>query len=154
VVNLLENEVSMKKLLMLLGRICLSLIFVTAAVNKLFSWDQTVQYMTSSLSIWIAGTPLPDFMHGTVTLLCSYAVLVLIIATLFEGIGGLFVLLGFKVRFGAALLILFIIPTTLVMHPFWLTSGPEKMIQMAMFMKNLAILGGLLILAAKGDAES
>lgn len=144
----------MKKLLMLLGRICLSLVFVTSAVNKLFSWDQTVQYMTGSLSTWIAGTPLPDFLHGAVTMACAYAVLLLIIATLFEGIGGLFVLLGFKVRFGATLLILFIIPVTIIMHPFWLASGQEKMIQIAMFMKNLAILGGLFILAAKGDSES
>jgi putative oxidoreductase len=144
----------MKKLLMLLGRICLSLIFVTSAVNKLFSWDQTVQYMTSSLSVWIAGTPMPDFMHGAITMLGAYAVPVLIVATLFEGVGGLFVLLGFRVRFGATLLILFIIPMTLIMHPFWLAGSQEKMIQTIMFMKNLAILGGLLILTAKGDSES
>lgn len=144
----------MKKLLMLLGRICLSIIFVSSAINKLFSWDQTVQYMTSSLNLWVAGTPMPDFMHQGVTLMCSYAVLVLIIATLFEGIGGLFVLLGFKVRFGTTLLILFIIPVTLIMHPFWLMAGQEKMLQIAMFMKNLAILGGLFVLAAKsGDSE-
>jgi putative oxidoreductase len=144
----------MKKLILLLGRIALSLIFVTSAINKLFGWDQAVQYMTSSLSVWIAGTPLPDFMHGAVTFMGSHAVLMLLVATLFEGIGGLFVLLGFKVRFGATLLILFMIPATLIMHPFWLGSGPEKVLQMTMFMKNLAILGGLLILAARnGDAE-
>jgi putative oxidoreductase len=97
---------------------------------------------------------MPDFMHGVVTLFCSYTTLMLIIATLFEGIGGLFVLLGFKVRFGATLLILFIIPVTIIMHPFWLISGQEKMFQIAMFMKNLAILGGLLILAARKETES
>jgi putative oxidoreductase len=145
----------MKKLLMLLGRICISIIFVSSAVNKLFSWDQTVQYTTGALSAWMAGTPLPDFMHGAMTLFCSYVVLAVVLATLFEGIGGLFVLLGFKVRFGATLLILFLIPTTIIMHPFWIFSGQEKMMQMAMFMKNLAILGGLFILAAKsGDSES
>ncbi len=140
--------------MLLLGRISLSLIFVTSAVSKLFSWDQTVQYMTDSLSLWLVATPMPDFMHGIVTVGCSYAVPLLAAATLLEGIGGLLVLLGFKVRFGATLLILFIIPVTLVMHPFWL-SGQDKALQMIMFMKNLAILGGLLILAAKaGDSES
>lgn len=146
----------MKKLIMLFGRVFLSLIFVTSAVSKVFSWDQTVHSMTGALSRWIAGTPLPDFMHGAMALACSYAILLLMIATFFEGIGGLLVLLGFKVRFGATLLVLFTIPVTLIMHPFWLESGQEKVMQMTMFMKNLAILGGLLILAAEGgkSAES
>jgi putative oxidoreductase len=145
----------MKKLIVLLGRIALSLIFVTSAVNKLFNWDQTVQYMTSSLTQWVARTPMPDFIHEALVVACSYTTLIMVVATLFEGLGGLFVLLGFKVRFGATLLILFIIPVTLVMHAFWLDSGQERMVQMTMLMKNLAILGGLLILAAKGgDSEA
>lgn len=140
---------------MLLGRVAISLIFMTSFVMKLFSWDQTSQYMTDALSQWIAGTPLPDFMHGAVTFACSYATLFLVIATIFEGVGSLFVLLGFKVRFGATLLILFLIPVTVIMHPFWLVGGQEKTLQMAMFMKNLAILGGLFILAAQGgDSEA
>lgn len=140
---------------MLLGRVAISLIFMTSFVMKLFSWDQTTQYMTGALSKWIAGTPLPDFMHGAVTFVCAYATLFLVVATIFEGVGSLFVLLGFKVRFGATLLILFLIPVTVVMHPFWLVGGQEKTLEMAMFMKNLAILGGLFILAAKGgDSEA
>ncbi len=144
----------MRKLMLFVGRIGLSLIFVTSAINKLFSWDQTVSYLSNALSLWTAETPMPDFMIHAFSLLCSYSVLGLVIATLFEGIGGLFVLLGFKIRFGAALLILFLIPVTLLMHPFWLASGPEKQMQMAMFMKNLAILGGLFVLAAQGRGDS
>jgi putative oxidoreductase len=144
----------MKKLLMLIGRICLSLIFVTSAVSKLFSWDETVQYMTTHLNQWIVSTNFPDVIHGGMTLLSAYALPMLIVATIFEGVGGLFVLLGFKVRFGATLLILTLIPITIIMHSFWLATGPEKTLQMAMFMKNLAILGGLFILSAQGgDSE-
>ena len=144
----------MKKLLVFVGRISLSLIFVSSAIGKLFSWDDTLLYMTTALSRWMGATSMPDVMHQGLMLLCSYMTLLLVVATIFEGVGGLFVLLGFKVRLGATLLILFIIPVTIIMHPFWLSTGQEKTIQMAMFMKNLSILGGLLILAAKGgDTE-
>ncbi len=140
----------MKKLVFLIGRVLLSVIFVSSAVSKLFSWNDTVQYTTSSYSQWISGTSVPEAIHQGMVALCPHVVLMLIIATLFEGIGGLLLLFGFKIRFGAFLLILFIIPVTIIMHPFWLSGGQEKMIQTAMFMKNISILGGLLILASKG----
>ena len=144
----------MKKLMLLLGCICLSLIFVSSAVGKLFSWNETIQYLTTALSLWTTSTTVPAFLHSTVAMLASRVPLLLVISTILEGVGGLFVLLGFRVRLGAVMLILFILPVTLIMHPFWMTSGPEKLIQMSMFMKNLSILGGLLILAAKnGDSE-
>lgn len=153
-INLSEKWSFMKKLFMLLGRICLSVIFLSSAVNKLFSWDQSVQFLNSGIDKWVAGTPLPDFMHQGVTLLSSYSVLLMIIATIFEGVGALCVLLGFKVRLGATLLILFLIPVTIIMHPFWLATGQEKILEMGRFMSNIAILGGLFILAAKaGESD-
>ena len=138
----------MKKLFLFLGRICLSLIFVCSAVGKLFSWDETVQYMALSLSHWMSGPPMLSLFNEGFSFISSHAVFLLVIATLMEGWGGLSVLLGFKVRWGATLLILFLIPVTILMHPFWLESGQEKTIQTLMFMKNLGILGGLLVLAA------
>lgn len=141
----------MKKLFLLIGRVCLSVIFVSSAVGKILTWDDTVQYMTSSFARWMSEISMPDVISQGFSLICANALLLLIIATILEGVGGLLVLLGFKVRFGAVLLILFIIPVTLIMHPFWLMSGQEKMIQMSMFMKNLGILGGLMILAAKSE---
>lgn len=140
----------MKKIFLLVGRICLSLIFVSSAVGKILNWDETVQYMTGALAKWSNGVSMPDLVAQGFSLFCSYAVMMLVVATIFEGVGGLFVLLGFKVRLGAVLLTLFIIPVTLIMHPFWLMGEQEKMMQMTMFMKNLSILGGLMILAAKG----
>lgn len=140
----------MRKLFLLLGRICLSLIFVSSAIGKVLNWDETIQYTTNALSHWNGGVSMPDLIHQGLSLFFSHTVWMVALATLFEGIGGLFILLGFKVRFGSILLILFIVPVTLIMHPFWLMSDPEKMIQMTMFMKNLSILGGLMILAAKG----
>jgi putative oxidoreductase len=66
-------------------------------------------------------------------------------------IGGLCVLFGWKTRIGAWLLVLFLVPVTLMMHAFWKVSDPmmAKM-QAAMFMKNLSMLGGALLLAYFG----
>jgi len=66
-------------------------------------------------------------------------------------LGGLSILLGFQVRIGALLLMIFLVPVTLVMHNFWSVSDPVTLqIQKAMFMKNLAMLGGALVISYFG----
>lgn len=66
-------------------------------------------------------------------------------------LGGLSVLLGYHTRVGAVLLILFLVPVTLLMHAFWNVSDPMmSQMQMIMFMKNVSILGGALLLAHFG----
>ena len=65
--------------------------------------------------------------------------------------GGLSVLVGFQARLGAWLLVLFLVPVTLVMHNFW--AAPDAMtfqIEQAMFMKNLTMLGGALLITYFG----
>src|SRR6266536_5611698 len=65
--------------------------------------------------------------------------------------GGLSVLLGWHARAGAWLLVAFLVPVTLAMHAFWKVPDPMmRQIQMAMFMKNLAMLGGALVIAYWG----
>ena len=62
-------------------------------------------------------------------------------------VGGMSVLLGYRARFGAALLVAFLIPVTVMMHNFWAIPDPmmAKM-HMAMFMKNVGLLGGALLI--------
>jgi len=114
----------------LLGRILLALIFLVSGLGKIFDWQGTAGYMASK------GMPLiPFFLLG---------------AILLELAGGLAVLLGFKARIGAVLLIVFLIPATLIFHNFWTLTGMERQIQMVMFLKNLAIMGGLLLVVGLG----
>ena len=62
-------------------------------------------------------------------------------------IGGLSVLLGYHARIGAVVLALFLVPVTLMMHNFWAVAEPmQAKLQMAMFMKNVAILGGTFLI--------
>lgn len=115
----------MQKFIPTLGRIFLSVIFLMAGLNKITNFAGTQKYMAAY------GIPLTAF----------FAVCAIIL----EIAGGLSVLLGYKTRWGAFALVIFLIPTTLIFH----TKFSEQ-IQVVMFMKNMAILGGLLLLASFG----
>jgi putative oxidoreductase len=75
----------------------------------------------------------------------------LALALCFEIAGAVMVLLGWRARFGALLLVLFLIPTTLVYHDFWILTGVQRTAQMLQFLKNLSIIGGLLMVCAYGS---
>ena len=68
-----------------------------------------------------------------------------------ELVGGMSILLGFKARWGAALLILFLIPDSFVIHHYWSLDGATADIQREMFMKNLGLLGGALLVLYTGS---
>lgn len=106
-----------------LGRICFSLIFI---MSGFMHFSQTmVDYATAS------GVPLASLF---VPLTGALAV-----------IGGLSVASGYRARWGAMMLILFLIPVTLIMHNFWTYTEPAmRQMQTVHFMKNLALLGASL----------
>lgn len=65
--------------------------------------------------------------------------------------GGLSVLLGYRARLGAWLLVLFLVPVTFMMHRFWMIEDPMMaQLDQAMFMKNLSMLGAALIITRLG----
>jgi len=112
-----------------LGRILFVAIFLMSALNH-FSRD-TMAYAASQ------GVP---FSNLLVPLSGVLAIL-----------GGLSILLGFRARLGAWLLVLFLIPVTFMMHKFWAVPDPMMArMQQAMFMKNLSMLGGALLIAYFG----
>ena len=66
-------------------------------------------------------------------------------------IGGLSILLGYRARLGAWLLVAFLVPVTFMMHNFWTVADPMmRQLQMAMFMKNVALIGGALLISYFG----
>jgi putative oxidoreductase len=73
------------------------------------------------------------------------------LAGIIAGVGGLSVLFGFHARWGAWLLVLFLVPVTFIMHRFWtITDQQAAMMQQAHFMKNLSLLGAALMLTYFG----
>ena len=66
-------------------------------------------------------------------------------------LGALSIMLGYKIKVGGALIILFLVPVSFLMHPFWKVPDPMmQQLQFAMFMKNISMLGGALFFIANG----
>ena len=66
-------------------------------------------------------------------------------------VGGLSVVIGYRTRWGAWVLVAFLVPVTLVMHRYWRQTDPAAFhIQQAMFVKNLSMLGGALLITQFG----
>ena len=64
--------------------------------------------------------------------------------------GGILVLLGYRSKLGAVLLLIYYIPFTLIVYSFWNDTGEYYRINSIQFMKNLAIIGGLLMIFVNG----
>lgn len=65
--------------------------------------------------------------------------------------GGLSILLGYRAKIGAWLIVVFLVPVTLMMHNFWSVKDPMMaQMQMAMFLKNVTMLGGALLISQFG----
>jgi len=113
----------------LIGRILYSLLFLVAVPGHFSA--QTIDFAASQ-GVPLASLAVPA--SGILALL-----------------GGLSIALGYKTRWGALALIAFLVPVTLMMHNFWAVTDPMMhQLQMVMFLKNLALIGGALTFAAHG----
>jgi putative oxidoreductase len=120
------------EILFLVGRVLFSALFLMSGVGHFTQVEQMAQYAKAS------GVPAPKFaVLGTGVLLL---------------LGGLSILLGFYPTLGLILLIVFLVPTTFIMHRFWDISDPmQRQMQMINFSKNLALVGAaLMLLMLKG----
>lgn len=80
------------------------------------------------------------------------AALLVPVSGILAGLGGLSIALGYHARIGAALIVIFLVPVTLAMHKFWAVKDPMMArMQMAMFMKNVSMLGAALLIAYFGS---
>jgi len=127
----------------LLGRVLLSLIFLLSGAHHIVDWAGTVAHMRSK---GVALEHLLGANGGT-----FFVHLMLALAIIFLLAGGLSVLLGFRARWGAVSLLLFLAPTTLIFHNFWSPGVADAQAQMIHFMKNLGLAGGLLMVLAFGS---
>jgi putative oxidoreductase len=113
----------------LCGRLLFSLIFILSSFNN---FSQRMIGYGESHGIPLANIAVP--VAGVIGLL-----------------GGLSVLFGYYARIGAWLLIVFLVPVTLMMHNFWAVTDPAMaQMQQAHFLKNLAMIGGCLLISYFG----
>lgn len=119
------KEYAASHVMVLIGRSFFSLIFIFSSFNH-FS-QATIDYAAKQNILW---PELAVPLSGALALF-----------------GGLSILLGFRARIGALLVILFLIPVTLMMHNFWALTDPAQIgLQRVMFMKNISMLGGAILI--------
>lgn len=125
----LRAETTLNAKVVVLGRILFAAIFIASAPMH---FSQTMIGMASSLGVPLASIAVPA-------------------AGLLELAAGLSILLGYRAKLGAWALLLFLTPVTLMMHPFWAAPDQEAMaLQLTMFMKNLSLMGGALLITQFG----
>lgn len=121
---------SLQNPLSLAGRLLLALMFLPAGIAKIGGFAGMVGFATS------VGMPMPQV--GVA------------IALLIEVVGGLALVVGFGTRWAALALALFTLVASFFFHNYWALPADQQMTQQLMFFKNMAIIGGLLTLAAWG----
>ena len=114
----------------LVGRLLLALLFVPAGITKIGGFEGTVGYIAS------VGLPLPQ--------------LGAILAIVVEIGAGLALALGWRTRWSALILTVFTVVATFLFHNFWAMPADKAFLQQLMFFKNVAVVGGLFVVAAFG----
>ncbi|HET9653341.1 MAG TPA: DoxX family protein [Usitatibacter sp.] len=114
----------------LVGRILLALIFVVSGFGKIGGFEGVTGYIASK------GLPMPQVLAALTIAL--------------ELGGGILLVIGYKVRIVAILFFLWLIPTTFIFHKFWGIDPAQAQNQMNNFMKNVSIMGAMLLVFAFG----
>lgn len=114
----------------LVGRVLLALMFLLAGIGKIGGFDGTVGYISS------VGLPLPSVLAAG--------------ALVLEIVAGIALIIGYKTRWAALALALFTLAAAFLFHNYWSMPADQQMMQQIIFLKNLAVTGGLLMLAMAG----
>lgn len=121
---------SFQNSLALLGRLLLALLFLPAGIGKITGFAGTVGYIAS------VGLPLP----------AAGAVLAIIV----EVLGGVALIIGYRTRLAAIVLAAFTLVASFFFHAYWSAPAEQQFVSQLLFFKNIAVVGGLLSLAAWG----
>lgn len=121
---------SIQNTLNLAARLLMVVLFLPAGIGKLTGFAGTVGYISS------VGLPLP-------TLAAAVALIV-------EIVGSLALLAGFGTRIAALVLAAFTLVASFFFHAYWGVPADQAFMQQLLFFKNIAVVGGLLAIAANG----
>jgi len=113
-----------------IARVLLALMFVLAGFSKFAGLEGTAGYIGSK------GLPAPY--------------LLAIVTAFVEVVGGLALIVGFQARIAALALAVFTLLASVIFHNFWAMPADQAFVNQLMFMKNLAVAGGLLFVFSLG----
>ena len=127
------NETSVADAAALVGRILLAILFMKSGWGKIGGFEQTAAMMASK------GVPM--------------AQIALIVTIVLELGAGLMLVVGYKARWAALAIALWLIPVTIMFHGYWNVPADQVMNQTNHFFKNVSIFGGMLMVFAFGPGR-
>jgi putative oxidoreductase len=114
----------------LAARVLLALMFLLAGISKFAGLEGTAGYIASK------GLPAPQLLAiATAALEVAAAVLLIV---------------GWQARWAALALAAFTLLASVLFHNYWAMPAEQQLMQQLMFMKNIAVVGGLLAIFAFG----
>lgn len=123
----------LRSVLLLSGRLCLSVVFLVSALDK----------------AWHFGAALDEFREARL----PYPHLFVVLTVVFHAVAALCLIAGAYTRIAAASLAVFVVVATLRVHRFWRLERQERVDVGRIALANLAVVGGLLVLAAAGPGS-
>ncbi len=114
----------------LIGRLLIVALFLPAGLSKMAGFEGTLGYFAS------LGIPAPAF--------------ALVATIVIEVVGGIALLVGFQTRVVATIMAIFTLVAAVTGHAFWAAPADAAFISQLLFFKNIAVMGGLLVLASAG----
>ena len=134
------------KFLFQIGRSLFAIPFIVFFVLKIMNWQSTVDSFEHFVSMW-KGEITTGFFATFFNLVGQLTYPLLVIACLLELVGGVLLLIGMKTRLAGWLLVLFLLPVSIFMHPFWFGDSSTMFPMLSDFLKNMILLGGALVFA-------
>jgi len=134
----------MSDLLAAIGRVLLPIVFLVDGYGKFANIERTANYIGAKMP---AVPQLEQMLGMTSPTIYAYA------AAVTEVLGPILLIVGFFTRTAAAALFVFTALTIFFFHPFWALEGAQAATQQIQALKNLAIMGGLLMLVAHGPGR-
>ncbi len=120
----------LQDLFALIGRVLISGVFLLGVYKKVTNWNHTVSHMKAK-----------NIPHLNIVLPVGMGL---------KALGGLLVLLGWHAHFGALLLLIAAVASSVYMHNWWEKHGPERDLEKRLFFKGVGIIGGLFMILAFG----
>ena len=124
----------MKDVIDLIARIFIAIIFLFEAWDSIQYFKDTKELMTEYGITWRQEL----LLIGAITLLI---------------LGGTLILIGYRTTLGSVMLLMYWVPVTFIVHSFWNDAPEVQRIQSILFMKNLAIIGGLLVVLVNDSGK-
>ena len=145
---MLFSDADPMQALVTFGRVLFAVLFMYTGATKLFTLQQTADFIASKVAIPAVLAPYTSELES-MTGMPMPQLLALGVGG-FEILAGLMIAVNFGARFFAILLIFFVIVTTFYFHDFWNQPAPENAKTLIDALKNLSLIGALFMIAGYG----